>query len=106
MTSTGNVNHYVHELSHTVYISLYSHNILLDSFLVPKICDFGFSVQVPENKCRKTLITAIEGLPGTDGYRPPEYGDRKFSILSDVYSYGVVSVKCAYIILHSIVACM
>ena len=37
------------------------------------------------------MITAIEGLPGTDGYRPPEYGDRKFSILSDVYSYGVVS---------------
>ena len=48
-------------------------------------------MQLPEKHSRKTLITAIEGLPGTDGYRPPEYGDRKFSTLSDVYSYGVVS---------------
>lgn len=38
------------------------------------------------------MITAIDGLPGTDGYRPPEYGDRKFSVSSDVYSYGVVGV--------------
>ena len=48
-------------------------------------------MQLPEKHAKKTLITAIEGLPGTDGYRPPEYGDRKFSALSDVYSYGVVS---------------
>ena len=38
----------------------------------------------------KTLITSADGLPGTDGYRPPEYSDRKFSVLSDMYSYGVV----------------
>ena len=47
-------------------------------------------MQVPEG------ITAIEGLPG---YRPPEYGDRKFSTLSDVYSYGVVSLV-AIIFVH------
>ena len=41
-------------------------------------------MQVPEGKSGKTVITAIEGLPGTDRYRPPEYGDRKFSTLSDV----------------------
>ena len=31
-------------------------------------------------------MTAVDALPGTDGYRPPEYSDRKFSVLSDVYS--------------------
>ena len=56
-------------------------------------------MQVPEGKSGKTVITSIEGLPGTDGYRPPEYGDRKFSTLSDVYSYGVVSLV-AIIFVH------
>ena len=58
-----------------------------------KIADFGFSIQLPERKANKTLVTATQGLPGTDGYRPPEYGDGKFSVLSDMYSYGVVCDK-------------
>ena len=68
--------------------------------MTPKICDFGFSIQIPESTIRgKTLITALDGLPGTDGYRPPEYGDRKFSVSSDVYSYGVVSTILAIALL-------
>lgn len=54
---------------------------------------------MPERKANKTLVTATQGLPGTDGYRPPEYSDGKYSVLSDVYSYGVVGqmlviIKC------------
>lgn len=45
---------------------------------------------MPKRKANKTVVTAVDALPGTDGYRPPEYGDRKFSVLSDVYSMGVV----------------
>ena len=69
-------------------------NILLDNKLTAKLSDFGFSIQLPESQGSKTLITSADGLPGTDGYRPPEYSDRKYSELSDMYSYGVVSVQC------------
>ena len=65
-------------------------NILLDENLKAKLADFGFSIQLPERKANKTLVTATQGLPATDGYRPPEYSDGKYSVLSDVYSYGVV----------------
>lgn len=66
-------------------------NILLDGNLSAKVADFGFCIQMPERKGNKTLVTAVHALPGTDGYRPPEYGDGKYGVFSDVYSYGVVS---------------
>ena len=72
------------------YFFLCSSNILLDKHFAAKLSDFGFSIQLPARKANKTVVTAVEGLPGTDGYRPPEYGDRKFSTRSDVYSFGVV----------------
>ena len=53
--------------------------------------DFGFSIQLPPKKANKTVVTAIDALPGTDGYWPPEYSDGKFSTLSDIYCMGVVS---------------
>ena len=57
-----------------------------------KICDFGFSIELPERIGGKTLITAAAqlGLPGTLGYQPPEYNEGRYSTWSDVYSYGVV----------------
>ena len=67
-------------------------NILLDEKLTAKLSDFGFSIQLPQTVGSKTMITSVDGLPGTDGYRPPEYSDRKFSVLSDMYSFGVVRV--------------
>ena len=74
-------------------------NILLDEHLTPKIGDFGFSIQVPQESCSKTLITVGpgQGIPGTPGYRAPEYNDGRYSVKSDVYSYGVVSIDYAWL---------
>ncbi len=77
-------------LRYDVNFFLHSMNILLDKHQVGKLADFGFSIQLPKTHANKTMITAICGLPGTHGYRPPEYSYSKFSVLSDVYSFGVV----------------
>ena len=66
-------------------------NILLDEHLGAKLADFGFSFQMPEKVGNVTLISAVHGLPGTNGYRPPEFSDSNFSVRSDMYSFGVVS---------------
>ena len=47
---------------------------------------------MPECVGNTTLLSAKHGLPGTNGYRPPEYADCKCSTKSDVYSFGVVSL--------------
>ena len=73
-------------------IFLFRSNILLDDKLNAQISDFGFSIQMPQNVHGTTLITATDGLPGTSGYRPPEFSDCKYSIKSDVYSFCVVSL--------------
>ena len=59
-----------------------------------KISDFGISIELPEFVGGKTMITATagHGLPGTLGYMPPEFQHRKYSMYSDVFSYGVVSL--------------
>ena len=70
-------------------------NILLDKLdkhKVGKLADFGFSIQCPKTHANKTMITAVCGLPGTHGYRPPEYSYSKFSVLSDVYSSVMYTV--------------
>ena len=65
---------------------------MLDENLSPKILDFGFSAQMPKCVGNTTLLSAMHGLPGTNGYRPPEYADCKYSTKSDVYSFGIVSL--------------
>ncbi len=55
---------------------------------------------MPQVVGKSILITVgpQHGLPGTPGYRPPEYNDGHYSTLSDVYGYGVV--RCTYSIPH------
>lgn len=72
-------------------------NILLDEHLGAKLADFGFSFQMPEKVGNVTLISAVHGLPGTNGYRPPEFSDSNFSVRSDCYSFGVVSCTDKYV---------
>ncbi len=78
-----------------MFMHVYRSNILLDEHLTAKVADFGFSIQVPQQCGSKTLITVGpgQGIPGTPGYRPPEYNDGRYSTKSDVYAYGVVSTK-------------
>ena len=87
------VNAFVFRSCASAKVCFYRSNILLDEHLVAKISDFGFSIQLPVTFGNKTLITVGpgQGLPGTPGYRPPEYNDGHYSTQSDVYSYGVVS---------------
>ena len=47
---------------------------------------------LPQTHADRTLITSSLALPDTNDYRPPEYSDSKFSVKSDVYSSGVVSI--------------
>ena len=68
----------------------YRSNILLDKNWRGYLSDFGFSIQLPPKKANKTVVTAIDALPGTDGYRPLECSDGKFTTLSDIYCISVV----------------
>ena len=74
-------------------LTFHRSNILLESKLTARFSDFRFTIQLPHSLGTKTLITSTDELPGTDGYRPLEYGDRKYSVLSDMYYFSVVSVK-------------
>ena len=83
-----------------MHLHIFSSNILLDEHLVAVLADFGFSIQLPVQLPEsKTLITVGpgEGLPGTPGYRAPEYNDGHYSTYSDVYAYGVVCSILLYL---------
>lgn len=84
------IQYYAITLKLITYTLYCRSNILLDKNWRGYLSDFGFSIQLPPKKANKTVVTAIDALPGTDGYRPPEYSDGKFSTLSDIYCMGVV----------------
>ena len=73
----------------------YSSNILISQQGEGKICDFGFSITLPERRGGKTLVTAAKNMliPATIGYLPPEYYEGRYSTWSDVYSYGVICTR-------------
>ena len=73
----------VHNLG-IVHRDIKPENILLDKDSNPKICDFGWSVEIGKNEKRGTFC-------GTYEYMAPEiYENEKYNVSVDVWSLGVL----------------
>ncbi|KAL6654612.1 hypothetical protein ACP70R_008077 [Stipagrostis hirtigluma subsp. patula] len=79
--------HYLHE-QRVVHMDVKPANILLDSDMNPKICDFGLATILDHGDDE---MTRGNSLRGTLGYFAPEYLARGLlSTSCDVYGFGIV----------------
>lgn len=74
-----------------VHLDLKPANILLDSDMNPKICDFERSKILNQNDEEVADERVTKEFAGTLGYLPPEYmADGIFSFKHDVFSFGIL----------------
>ena len=82
-------------------IIFFRQNILVTVDFRAKNADFEFAIQLKKKSAAgqtKTMCTAI-AITRTDGYCAPEVLVGKYSLKSDVYSYGL-SVYCHCACIH------
>lgn len=74
-----------------VYLFVFlSQNILISRDGHGKISDFGFALELPEVRDDGRSLFTAKTFARSEGYYPSELTSGKYSMKSDVYSYGMV----------------